>query len=155
MAEIKNAIIGMLITVWSMFNPIKDFMLAMLILFALNYVFGLICDIAKGGRWQWNKSWRSFGYATMFFLCAAGLLIVGKLMHAEERAVTCVSYVCWWAIYVFGLNISRNGKEICKGNEAWYKFFSFIYYVLSMEVVKKVPYLREFNENENENTVSG
>lgn len=139
-----------MITVWAIFKPIEDFMLAMLILFLLNYIFGLLADIVKGGKWQWNKSWRSFAYTGLFFLVALSVLLIGKLMHTEDKAVFCVSCICWWAIYVFGINCTRNLRDITKGNNSWHRFFAFLYYVISMEGVKKIPYFKEWQERNEE-----
>ena len=49
---ICSIISGML----SLFFPIRDFMYAMLIVFGVNYIFGLIAGLKHGEEWKLRKS---------------------------------------------------------------------------------------------------
>ena len=52
MGEIKGFLVAAWAAVISFFMPIGDFMLAMIVLFIVNFSFGLIADIVNGGGLQ-------------------------------------------------------------------------------------------------------
>ncbi|HCD77416.1 MAG TPA: hypothetical protein DEQ27_03540, partial [Prevotella sp.] len=52
-------------TIWGflvLLTPIKDFMTSMVVLFTLNFVFGLVAARFNHEDWSWKK-------AGMFFVC--------------------------------------------------------------------------------------
>lgn len=52
LTELKTLVVTIFGLLASMFSPIKDFMLAMLILLTVNLVFGIASAIAKGEKWS-------------------------------------------------------------------------------------------------------
>ena len=108
MNEIRSVIIAVTGAFFALLSPIQDFMAGMLILFAVNFVFGLLAAIFNGEKWSWRKAGMCFIYCLIFFATAASMFIVGHFMHTEEQALVCVKYVCFAAIYLFGTNIVRN-----------------------------------------------
>lgn len=64
MNDIRGYLIGTIWTFQSLLVPIRDFMIAMMVLFGLNLVFGIVAAVFNGEEWSWKK----FG---MFFVCCA------------------------------------------------------------------------------------
>lgn len=68
--------------------PIADFMQGMLLLFLINFVFGVVDDVVKGNAWEWRKARTFFLHILVFFVIAACMCIVGYFLHNAEEAVT-------------------------------------------------------------------
>lgn len=149
MAEIKGFTIAALSAILSFFMPIKDFIEAMILLFLVNFVFGVLADIVNGQGWSKRKANIFFLYCLVFFAVALFIFSIGELMHAHAEAVQGVKYLCVVCLWFFGVNISRNWREITREGSTFNKLASFIYYVLSMQVVEKIPFLKQFIEDRN------
>lgn len=128
----------------ALLSPIEDFMFGMLILFAGNFVFGLLAAIFCGEEWSWRKAGMCIVYCLIFFATVASMFIVGHFMHAEQQALVSVKYVCFAAIYIFGTNIVRNWRNILRPGTTWYKFVDLLYYVLTVKFVEKFDIFKRF-----------
>lgn len=134
----------------SFFMPISDFMVAMIMLFIVNFVFGLLADIVDGKGWEKKKAEMFFLYCLVFFAVAMFIFAIGHFLHANDEAIQGVKYLCVVSLWFFGVNISRNWKMITREGSTFNKLASFIYYVLSMQIVEKVPFLKQFIEEKKE-----
>ena len=150
MNDIRSFVFVIIGAFFALLNPIQDFMLAMLILFVVNFVFGLLAAIHAGEEWSWRKAGMCFVYCFIFFATAASMFIVGHYMHSEEQTLACVKYVCIAAIGVFGTNILRNWRSLCTPGSAWHKFLSLLYYVLTIKFVEKLKLTRSIEPNQEE-----
>lgn len=144
MAEIKGFLIAALSALLSFFMPISDFIVAMILLFLVNFVFGVLADIVNGGKWEKRKANMFFLYCLVFFAIALFIFTIGHLLHAHDEAVQGVKYLCVISLWFFGVNIARNWKEITKEGSTFHNLASFIYYILSMQIVEKIPFLQDF-----------
>lgn len=151
MAELKSFLIAACSAVLSFFMPISDFMVAMIMLFIVNFVFGLLADIVNGYGWNKKKANMFFLYCLVFFAIAMFIFTIGHLLHAHNEAIQGVKYLCIVALWFFGVNISRNWMNITKDGSTFHKLANFIYYVLSMQIVEKIPFLKQFMEDKKEN----
>lgn len=131
----------------SLVSPIQDFMEGMLILFAVNFIFGLVAARCNDEEWSWRKVGMCFVYCLIFFGTVAAMFIVGHFMHAEEQALACVKYICFAAVYLFGTNILRNWKMLLKENSTWYKFVDLLYYILTVKFVEKFKIFKQITPN--------
>lgn len=145
MNDIRNIIIMISGAFVTLLSPIHDFMFGMLILFAVNFVFGLLAALCNGEEWSWRKAGMCFVYCLIFFGTAAAMFIVGHFVHAEEQALACVKYVCLAAIYLFGTNILRNWRSLLKEGSTWHKFVTCLYYVLTVKFVEKFDMFKRLN----------
>lgn len=148
MAELKGLLIATFSAILSFFMPISDFIEAMILLFIVNFVFGVLADVLNGGHWEKKKAWMFFIYCFIFFAVALFIFAIGHLLHAHNEAIQGVKYLCYVSLWFFGVNISRNWKLITKKGSTFHQLASFIYYVLSMQFVEKIPFLRQFMEEE-------
>lgn len=142
MNEIRSVIFAVIGAFFALLSPIQDFMLAMLILFVVNFIFGLLADIHEGEEWSWRKAGMCFVYCFIFFATAASMFIVGHFMHSEEQTLACVKYVCFAAIGVFGTNILRNWLILCTPGSTWHKLISILYYILTIKFVEKFKFFK-------------
>ena len=156
MDEIRVAIINIIGAVLGFLAPIQDFMVAIVILFILNFIFGLTADMVTGGTWSWRKAFRFFTHCFVFFVMAAAVFTCGHYMHNQEGAVQCVSYICYVTIYIYAVNILRNLRHMLLEGSGMYRVVDILYYLLTLKVVDKIPFLSEYlNKNKNDDTTKG
>ena len=153
MDEVRVAIINIIGAVLGFLAPIQDFMVAIVILFILNFIFGLTADMVTGGTWSWRKAFRFFTHCFVFFVMAAAVFTCGHYMHNQEGAVQCVSYICYVTIYIYAVNILRNLRHMLLEGSGMYRVVDILYYLLTLKVVDKIPFLSEYlNKNKNDDT---
>lgn len=144
MGEIKGFLIASFAALVSFFMPISDFIVAMIILFVVNFCFGLLADIVDGQGWQKKKALQFFVQCLIFFMLAFCIFSIGEKLHAHEQSVSGVKYLCVVALWFFSVNISRNWMNITPKNSTFHKIAYFINYVLSVQFVERIPYLKRF-----------
>lgn len=49
-------------------------------------------------------------------------------------------------MYIFSVNIVRNWRSVLVKDTAWYKFVDLLYYVLTMEVIEKLPIVKKWQD---------
>lgn len=154
MAGIKGFLIAACSTVLCFFMPIGDFIEAMIMLFVVNFVFGVFADIVNGKGWSKKKANTFFLYCLVFFVIALSIFAIGHFLHAQDEAVQGVKYLCTISLWFFGVNISRNWMQITRKNSTFHKIAYFIYYILSMQIVERIPFLKRFiEEKQGENNI--
>lgn len=151
MGEIKGLLIASMAALVSFFMPIGDFILAMIILFVINFGFGLLADIVNGGGWKTKKAQQFFVQCFVFFVLAFCIFGIGEKMHAHEEAVCGVKYLCTIALWFFSVNIVRNWMNITPGRSVFHRMAYFVYYVLSVQFVERIPLLKRFIEEKEQN----
>ena len=155
MAEIKTYIVMVVGAVFTLLAPIQNFMIAMALLFSVNFGFGLLAAIVNKEGWSWKKAVWFIVLCFMFFGTACSLFLIGHFMGEEEQAKTVVKGLCFLAIYVFGTNICRNWRNILTPGTDWYKFVDLMYYVLSVRFVEKFSIVKKWQEGRNNEDRTG
>ena len=155
MNEVKVIIVNVITAVLGFLSPIQDFMTAIVILFILNFLFGLTADMVQGEEWSWKKAFRFITHCLVFFVLAAAVFTCGHYMHNEQGAIQCVSYICYIAFYIYGVNILRNTRHILLEGSGMYRVVDILYYVLTLKVVDKIPFLSEYLKKANKEQKDG
>lgn len=143
MAEFKTYIVMVIGALFTLLAPIRNFMIAMALLFGVHFVFGLLAAMVSGEEWSWKKALWFFILCFIFFGTVGALFLIGHLMGEKEQAITVVKGLCFLAIYVFGTNICRNWRNILTPGTAWYKFVDLMYYALSVKFVEKFNWVKK------------
>lgn len=144
MGEFKFIICSIISGVMSLLFPIRDFMIAMIIVFSLNYLFGWIAGMVNGEKWSLKKSMVFFYHCTIFFVLTASLFITGHFLHNDGETLGVVKALCGVAIWFYSANIARNWQAMLVEDTTMYKVAGFVYYVLTLKMVDKIPYLSEY-----------
>lgn len=144
MGEFKFVICSIISGVMSLLFPIRDFMIAMIIVFSLNYLFGWIAGMVHGEKWSLKKSMVFFYHCTIFFVLTASLFITGHFLHNDAETLGVVKALCGVAIWFYATNIARNWQAMLVEDTTMYKVAGFVYYVLTLKMVDKIPYLSEY-----------
>lgn len=149
--EIKAVVFTVFSLLASLFAPILDFMLAMLLLLTANLIFGIASAKANGEEWSWKKALMFFAFCFGLFGTFVLIFLVGHFLHNETEAVFCVKYACLIAVWVFGTNIFRNWRSMLHKGTATYKFVDIMYYILTVQFVEKLPWIKKYQEEKENN----
>lgn len=149
MDELKTVIVTIAGAIFTMLAPIQNFMYAMVLLFSLNFMFGVVAAIVNSEEWNNKKALMFFAYCAIFFVTAAAIFIIGRFMDEESQAVAVVKILCFLAIYIFGTNICRNWLNILTPGTTWYKLVDLIYYVLSVKFIERFSIVKRWQEERN------
>ena len=155
MGEIKTYIIMVIGALFTLLSPIKNFMIAMLILFGLNFIFGLLAAVVNKEGWSWKKALMFIVLCCIFFTTVASVFAIGYFMDEEAQATAVVKVLCFLAIYIFGTNICRNWLNILPPGTTWYKFVDLLYYVLSVKFIERFDIVKKWQEERNKKNNEG
>ena len=156
MDDIKTVIVYAVGAIMTLLAPIQNFTYAMLILFGINFFFGLVAARIKEEKWSTKKALWFFVYVAVFLVIAVSAFIIGHLMGEHEQAIAVVKILCYIAVYIFGTNIFRNLRHIAPKGTAWHKLFDLCYYTLSVKFIEKFDFVKKWkeeSEEESKNTV--
>ena len=146
MEEIRGYVVMVVGGIFSLLAPIQNFMFGMILLFGVNFLFGLLAARVQGEKWSTKKALWFFGHCSIFFVTACALFVIGRLMGETEEAVAVVKILCYMAIYVFSVNILRNWKKIAPYDSAWWKLADLLYYLLSVKFIERFDFVKKWQE---------
>lgn len=151
MDDIKTVVVYAVGAIMTLLSPIQNFMWAMLLLFGVNFFFGLVSARMKDEKWSTKKALMFFVYVMVFLVIACSAFVIGNLMGEREQAIAVVKILCYIAVYIFGTNIFRNLRCIAPRGTAWYRLFDLCYYALSVKFIDKLDFVKKWrDENEGE-----
>lgn len=143
--QVKNIIVGIVISVLAYLKPIEGELSSLFLIFLLNFLFGYLSGmIANGEEWDNKKALRCVAEAAVFFVLSMSIYAIGRLKGQMAGAIQCVSFVTYVIIYFYALNILRNCKKIFRKETAPWYVVSWLYYVLRIKFVEKIPFLSEY-----------
>ena len=145
MDYLRNLIIGLITSITAYLSPIDGEMKSLLIIFSLNFLFGLLAGllIDKEG-FSFKKAWKCVIEATIIFVLICSIYFIGREKGNPEGALQCVSFVSYSVLYFYSVNILKNLKNLAPPQSICYRAVAFLYYVVSVEFVKKIPYLPQY-----------
>lgn len=144
---IRNLIVTLCSILIGYFSPLKDIVFVIFFIFLLNCIFGLVAGVGvQGEKFNLKKFFRCIMETLVFYVIVLSIYIVGEKMGNESGAIQCISGVVYAVIYFYAVNILRNIHTLFPKNK-WVKF---LFYVLSFEVIKRIPYLQQFQEKKDE-----
>lgn len=148
----RTLIAGLIAGVLGWLEPIAGDVFTLIYIFVFNFVFGYLADrIACGNDFNLKKAWRCLTEAALFFLLVLSIYGVGRLKHQPEAAIQCVSTVAYIVMYFYSTNILRNILKVLKPNTPAYRVIDFLYFILSFEIIHKIPFLSDYlNRKEEE-----
>jgi len=129
------------------FAPLKDVVFVIFFIFLLNCIFGLLAGVGvQGEKFSLKKFFRCILETLVFYVIVLSIYLVGEKMGNSSGAIQCISGVVYAIIYFYAVNILRNANKLLPKS----KGIKFLYYVLSFEVIKKIPYLQQYQAKEQE-----
>ena len=129
------------------FAPLKDIVFVIFFVFLLNCIFGLLAGVGvEGERFNLKKFFRCICETLVFYVVVLSIYVIGEKMGNPAGAIQCISGVVYAIIYFYFVNILRNAHKLLPKTKVIY----FLYYVLSFEIIKKIPYLAQYQEKKDE-----
>lgn len=141
--EIKNLLVTLFSVTLAYFAPISDMVFVIFFIFLINMMAGLVSGIVVDNEPFNNKKFFHCIVETcVFYLIVGSVFLVGEKLNNINGALQCITGVVYAILYFYGTNTLRNLQKLFPDN----KVVAFIYYVVSFEVVKKIPYLQQFQD---------
>lgn len=145
--ELKNMIVTLCSITLAYFAPVKDMVFVIFFIFLINMLAGLVSGIVVDNEGFNNKKFFHCIVETcVFYLIVGSVFLIGEKLHNHNGAMQCITGVVYAILYFYGTNTLRNLNKLFPDN----KVISFIYYVVSFEIVKKIPYLQQFQNQDKE-----
>jgi hypothetical protein len=145
---IKAFLISLVSSVLAYLNPVGNMLICIISMFSANFIIGLLAGlIANDESFDHKKAFRAISEAVTYILLVAGTFTVSEKMGSKDGAISALSLITWAWIYLYLVNIVKNLKILLPSSDG----IGFLYYVISMEFVKKIPLLRAYlNSKKNE-----
>lgn len=145
MDNIRGVLICSIAPIAAYFHPIQNVLSALLVLFTLNFIFGLLAGIIVNKEtFQIKKAFMCGVEACVFFVIMASVFYVGDHIENKDGALQCITAITYTLIYFYSVNIFKNLKHLFPKSRA----IAFIYFVISIEFVAKIPHLEKFLKQE-------
>ena len=129
--------IGALVYMFNAIAPIHDILTACMIIFAANFFTGLFAGVlVQHEGFIFRKAFKCISEAAVISGLMAMILLVGDNIDNHDGAMSAISLAVYALIYFYGVNILKN------------RYIDFLYYVLSFEMIKKIPYLENYKQKQ-------
>ena len=137
--------IGALVYMFNAIAPIHDILTACMIIFAANFFTGLFAGVlVQHEGFIFRKAFKCISEAAVISGPMAMILLVGDNIDNHDGAMSAISLAVYALIYFYGVNILKNLNRIFPKN----RYIDFLYYVLSFEMIKKIPYLENYKQKQ-------
>lgn len=145
--SIKNLLATLFSVTFAYFAPVTDIVFVIFYIFAINCVAGMVADIvAKHQRFSNKKFFHCLLETLVFYVIVLSIYVIGEKMKSVDGAMQCITGIVYAIIYFYSVNTLRNLRKLFPKSRP----LNFMYYVLSFEVVRKIPYLQQFIDKEKE-----
>ena len=82
----------------------------------------------------------------VFYVIIMAVYFIGDILLNISGAIQCSTVIVYAILYFYGTNILRNCIKLFPTSRT----LRFLYFVLSFEIIKKLPYMERFKEKESE-----
>lgn len=145
MEKLQLFIVGVFSSLMAYLNPMTGELQSLLMLFAANFFVGLLTGILVNNEsFSFKKAWKCVVECLTFLLLVSCIYFIGERKGEPDGALWCVSAITYAVIYFYSCNILRNLKALFRKESVPHKVVSFLYYLISVEFVKKIPYLNDY-----------
>lgn len=143
----RTLIAGFFAGVLGWLEPIAGDVFTLFYVFALNFLFGYLAGkIVNMEDFDFKKAFNCIKESAIFFLLALSVYLIGDLKNNQQGAIQLISTVVYLVIYFYTTNILKNIRKFLKDGTPAYKVVDCLYYLLSFEIIKKIPGLENYLE---------
>lgn len=155
MNRVIDFIISVAFAIISFLSPISGDMKTLLLVLSCNFIVGLATAyIVEGGEFDFKKAWRFFVEAFIILGVEVVVLAIGSFKNTEDAALQCVSFITFVMMYFYLTKMIRNLKKFGREDTPYYLCMSVLYDVLTLEFVKKLPFLAKYTKDDTENNTN-
>ena len=146
---LKSVLVTALCAVLAFFAPIANLIFAVFIIFLLNCIAGIIADVVTDRKqFDLKKFFHCLLETMVFYMIIMAVYVIGDKLLNIAGAIQCSTVIVYAILYFYGTNILRNCIKLFPDS----KTLKFLYYFLSFEIIKNLPYMERFKEKEAEVT---
>lgn len=146
---LKSALVAALCAVLAFFAPIANLIFAVFIIFLLNCIAGIIADVVTEKKpFKIQKFFHCLLETLVFYFIIMTVYVIGDKLLNMDGAIQCSTVIVYAILYFYSTNILRNCYKLFPDS----KTLKFLFYVLSFEIIKQLPYMERFKEKEAEVT---
>ena len=144
---LKSVLVTAMCAVLAFFAPIENLSFAVFIIFLLNCIAGLIADVVTDQKgFELKKFFHCLFETMVFYVIIMAVYFIGDILLNISGAIQCSTVIVYAILYFYGTNILRNCIKLFPTSRT----LRFLYFVLSFEIIKKLPYMERFKEKESE-----
>ncbi len=143
----KPLLVTIMSVIMAYLAPVSSMVYVIFLLFLANCVAGIVSGmVVDKERFNVKKFFHCLLETTVFFILVILVYVLGDLMEKPVAAIQCITGIVYSVLYFYSVNIFRNLVKLIPDSRT----LKFLYYVLSFEILKKLPFLKKFEENEKE-----
>lgn len=148
MERIKELSIAAIASIFGAIAPVHNVLAACMMIFAANFIAGVAAGVfIQRECLSIKKVVNCIVEAAVISTLIAMILVIGDKIGNHEGAMSAISVIVYALIYFYGVNITRNLSRLFPKN----RLLAFLYYVVSFEVAKKIPYLGDYVQKTDKN----
>lgn len=136
---------GWILSVFLYFTPMHWLWVCILATWIGNLVFGYLSGLVLHNE---KLDTKKFLWATVevvvYLLVTALFFFIGDRMKNQSLIVMGLTVVTWAFLYFYAVNILKNIVRLLPRSLG----FKYLYFVLSLEFIKRIPYMKEFQKQE-------
>ena len=152
MEQIRSLIACILAAVGAYFAPVGSIFLGVAWVFRVNFIFGLLNGVvAKKESFSFRKAFSCIVEATILYILMVSIFFVGDRIGNPAGAMQCITAVVYALIYFYTVNILKNLKGLLPGSST----VRFLYWILSIEFVRKIPFIGNYIDQFNHSDENG
>jgi len=144
-----TSFIGWLTGLYFYFEPIHYVWKVAIVLWIVNVIVGYIAGmVINDEKMDWKKFMRAFLEMSIYLFLTNMLFALGDQMDNKTEVQNVLNITTWGLIAFYIINVLKNFTRLCPGESPGAKLLRYIYFLLSLEFVKKLPHMRDFQKNE-------
>ena len=133
--RIRDVILTFISVLLSVFAPVKNILIFLLIAFTFNMIMGIRADLkVNKAPFNQDKFFKAFRQLMFFASCVLFISISTILLSEHELGTIAIKWLSLFLFYGYSLNIFKNAKLMHPEN--W--TISFIYEILSTEIFDRI-----------------
>ena len=149
MESLRTFVVSILTALAAYFSPIEGEFQVLLILFSVNFIAGLLASIlVDNDKFLFKKAFRCIAELTCLMAFIASMYSIGERKNDVSGTLQLVSFVTYVVVWFYTQNILRNLKSLFKTG-TMHMVCAFLYYIVSVEFIKRIPFLQQYFEIEN------
>lgn len=149
MESLRTFVVSIVTALSAYFSPIQGEFQVLIILFSVNFVSGLLAAIlVDNDKFRFKKAFRCVAELTCLMVFIAAMYSIGERKNDVSGTLQLVSFVTYVVVWFYTQNILRNLKSLFKTG-TMHMVCAFLYYIVSVEFIKRIPYLQTYFDIEN------
>lgn len=147
MTTFKPLLVTILSVIMAYLAPVSSMVYVIFLLFLANCIAGIVAGmVVEKEAFSVKKFFHCLLETLVFFVIVILVYVLGDLMDKPGAAIQCITGIVYAVIYFYSVNVFRNLAKLFPDSRT----LKFLYYVLSFEILRKLPFLKKFEENEEE-----